>query len=227
MKKPIILLLLLVAGLAACSGSDPETPVVPVIPEPPEPPVPVTTYRVGDLYDKDGVQGIVYLLDDATGTHGMIVSLTEAERPWSIEAVETFANRLDDGKYNCRIIRYLEEWGSKYPAFKWCNDLNAGRFGGWFIPSLFEMDALYRAYNGEGGIGDHTQAVAPCDAAARSRFNQYLTDAGGTPLSEANYWTSSEYGAGFAYPFDFKRGVMDSYSGAKANTCRVRAVRGF
>lgn len=227
MKKYIVCLLLLAAGLAACAGSEHVVPEVPEKPEPPEPPVPETTYRVGDLYDRDGVRGVVYLLTDAAGTHGMIVSLTEAERPWSVETVETFANRLDDGKYNCRVIRYLEEWGSKYPAFKWCNDLNAGRYGGWFIPSLYEMDALYRAFNGEGGISDDTQDVARCDAASRSRFNQYLTDAGGTPLSEADYWTSSEYGAGFAYPYDFRRGDMDSYGGAKANTCRVRAVRGF
>lgn len=46
---------------------------------------------MGELYEKDGVQGIVYLLTDGEGAHGMIVSLSEAERPWSTVEVETFA----------------------------------------------------------------------------------------------------------------------------------------
>ena len=45
----------------------------------------------------------------------MMVSLTESERPWSVETVETGANRLDNGKYNCTLIRNRENWGAKYP----------------------------------------------------------------------------------------------------------------
>lgn len=184
---------------------------------------------MGELYDKDGVQGIVYLLTDGEGAHGMIVSLSEAERPWSTVEVETFANRLDDGKFNCRVIRNIADWGDNYPAFTWCNDLNAGRYGGWFIPSLYEMNALFIAFNGGGGISSAPDGIAPCsiDTQAQARFNKYLTDAGGTPLSGANYWTSTEYGAGFAYPYDFARGDMDSYGGGKSNAYKVRAVRGF
>lgn len=230
MKTNFLLILLLALTLSACSGSDgpAPTPPVPPTPLPPEPPEPGKTYEIGDLYDVDGVQGIVYLLADE-GTHGMILSLAEGERPWSIETVETNANRLDDGKYNCTLIRKREDWGAKYPAFKWCNDLNTGRYGGWFIPSLYEMNNLYVAFNGGGGIGPDAALGGPSatGAQAQARFNAFLTDAGGTPLSLADYWTSSEYGAGFAYPFDFVQGDMDPYGGAKANTYKVRAVRGF
>lgn len=229
MKKHPLFILLLTFALTACSGSDDPGPTPPEPPEPPTPPVPEKTYAIGDLYDRDGVQGIVYLLTDDRGTHGMLVSLTENERPWSVETVETNANLLDDGKYNCAIIRNLPDWAARYPAFKWCNDLNTGRYGGWFIPSLYEMNDLYIAFNGSGGISDETSGISPCatDAQAQARFNKFLSDAGGTPLSLTNYWTSSEYGAGFAYPFDFAQGDMDSYGGAKASTYKVRAVRGF
>ena len=229
MKMNFLSMLLLAGALAACSGSDTtEPPVEPVIPPGPDP-TPEQTYQVGDLYDRDGVQGVVYLLTDDRGTHGMMVSLTESERPWSVETVETGANLLDNGKYNCTLIRNRETWGAKYPAFKWCNDFNAGRYGGWYIPSLYEMNDLYIAFNGGGGISNETSGISPCavDAEAQARFNKYLTDAGGTPLSQADYWTSSEYGAGFAYPYDFVWGGMDGYGGSKANIYKVRAVRGF
>jgi len=43
---------------------------------------------------------------------------------------------------NMNNIKRVADWENKYPAFKWCNDLNTGSVSGWYLPSLEELKEL-------------------------------------------------------------------------------------
>ena len=58
-----------------------ETPA-PTLPEPTAS-IPDGPLRVGDYYNRNGVQGIVCYVE-ANGRHGLVISLDEAMLPWSI-----------------------------------------------------------------------------------------------------------------------------------------------
>jgi hypothetical protein len=62
-----------------------------------------------------------------------------------------------------QVVKSIDGWETKYPAFKWCADLGDG----WYLPSTQE---LYKIY--------YTQTFT----------NPKLT----TPLSPKGYWSSTE-----------------------------------
>ena len=81
----------------------------------------------------------------------------------------------------------------------------AGLGAGWYLPSIDELGKLY--YN-------------------RFETNKALFNGGNTLLSNlANYWSSTEYGATYAYGFYFASGCASGNN--KADTLTVRGVRAF
>lgn len=218
---------------AACSDNDPGPEPPP--PPPPPPPGPVAeTYEIGDHYKNGITEGIVFRVDE-TGEHGMILSLDEAELIWSTENVDlswTFGNfSLTDGSVNLVAIKTLEDWGRKYPAFRWCNAKNILSQTAWYLPALFEMQDVFYAFNGGPiGGGDNPEPDArPLRTPEETQawFNKCLTDAGGAPLTVGDYWTSSEYGSQVAYVYSFTIGDFTPYDNYKEYVHRVRAVRKF
>lgn len=105
----------------------------------PQPEPSVTTYKIGDLYDKDGVKGLVFRVDES-GKSGLIVSLSEPEqmKAWSYDLVPTGATIRSCGEQNTAIIYTQPNWESRYPAFAWCKSLGEG----WYIPSIDELREL-------------------------------------------------------------------------------------
>ena len=105
----------------------------------PQPEPSVTTYKIGDLYNKDGVKGLVFRVDES-GKSGLIVSLSEPEqmKAGSYDLVPTGATIRSCGEQNTAIIYAQPNWKSRYPAFAWCNSLGEG----WYIPSIDELREL-------------------------------------------------------------------------------------
>lgn len=146
-------------------------------------------YEIGDIYDRDGVKGIVvHTTDD--GRHGLIMSLISSYGPhdsyymrnkndkkmWCSRALvgQTIGmTDEDDGMNNMRILEQAIEvnglsWDD-FPAFKLCVEMGDG----WYLPAFKEVEYIVRAMNG----GSLLQ-----DMFALQRFNKALVEAGGTPI---------------------------------------------
>lgn len=143
-------------------------------------------YEVGDLYDYNGLKGVVCQVTD-DGLHGLLVSLDEVMIPWStfrkpeLRTVGT-SDRMD-GRANMETVaRYIAEnnlsWDD-FPAFKWCRELGEG----WYLPAIDEMLTIGHNYNGGTRIRNNRQA--------RIRFNGTLKEAGGERMDRMVYYFSS------------------------------------
>lgn len=168
-----------------------------------------TEYRIGDYYNKNGKEGIVYKVTSG-GLHGKIISLAQSNNPlqWCVDENKV-GNLLDyDGASNMKIIQSIEGWYNKFPAFAWCSDLGEG----WYLPSLYELYNIF--YNDE----------------VRNTLVSYLLEYNPHWYLEkwdGDLWTSTE-GDEFAYQalyisFDDKCGRWTN----KKYTNYVRAVTEF
>lgn len=165
-------------------------------------------YKIGDYYNDGKKEGVVFHVTD-DGMHGKILSMTEldecqwAEKP-DDESIIGAYNKADGAK-NMQVVKSIDGWETKYPAFKWCADLGDG----WYLPSTQE---LYKIY--------YTQTFT----------NQKLT----TPLSPKGYWSSTEQrgvnivGFPTAHRVSMDDGVVlpdEKNSGPAGH--RVRAIAAF
>ena len=152
---------------------------------------------IGQVYDDNGVRGLVISLDES-GMHGVMISLEESSDPrflaWSTirnPAPETGATDKLDGEKNMQAVeRYIAENGlswDNFPAFKWCRDLGEG----WYLPALDELLTLGFRFNGD--------QRSKFDRRARQKFNGILKDNGGKAVDAmANYYSSTWMGDGLA-----------------------------
>lgn len=107
------------------------------------------TYKVGDIYDENGLKGVVISVDD-TGEHGLIMHPQGFSGRWCKNDVERETEAFDenDGAKNMEIIEnYIKETGKSwelFPLFEWCRSLGDG----WYIPANAELKALAMAING-------------------------------------------------------------------------------
>ncbi len=181
-------------------------------------------YAVGDIYDKDGVKGVVATIYD-NGAHGLVMSLEEACLPWSTlhrkKLKATGANNQNDGEANMRAIeKYIADnnlsWND-FPAFKWCRE----RGEGWFLPSLNELWRAGTMYMG----GSRTTP----NRKSRKAYNQNIELAGGQPLSNIMIYHSSTEDKDARYSLYTHMSSEQPYtnSGYKADELFVRAFRRF
>lgn len=146
----------------------------------------VRSYRPGDYYNENGVEGIVCSVTE-DGLHGLVLSLDELFLPWSLlrkeELRQVGADARDDGWKNMEAVaRTIEEQGlswADFPAFEWCRRKGEG----WYLPAIDELLALGHVYNG----GSRMRL----DREARARFNDTLKEHGGRRLDRAIYYLSS------------------------------------
>lgn len=174
------------AGEAQEQAAD-ETEVAPQAEAPrPAPEYVLRRYEVGDLYDRDGVKGVVCIVSDE-GTHGLVISLEQIYLTWSefrkpdLRAVG--AGNRTDGEENMRTVEaYIAANGlswDDFPAFKWCRE----RGEGWYLPSIDELLTIGHNYNGGSRMKNNRQA--------RNKFNDALKDAGGKRMDRMVYYFSS------------------------------------
>lgn len=207
----------LFAGCSKNAETDPDPD-----PTPPAPPTPA--YKVGDLYTKGFVKGIVVSVDE-TGEHGLLVSLNQCEEVWSYDVkTEAMGSLPGSGAYNTFLcVQKLHDWKEYYPAFVEATKDNVGALKNWFLPSMNELAKLYSAYTGhetndtEGGTGSlnsiRSPKTGPETASASSEeqqrkdfFNKCLTDNGGDAMEDKVYWSSSENGPSIVFAFDMGTG---------------------
>lgn len=164
-----------------------ETEAVPQAEAPrPAPEYVLRRYEVGDLYDRDGVKGVVCIVSDE-GTHGLVISLEQIYLTWSEfrkpDLRTVGAENRTDGEENMRTVEaYIAANGlswDDFPAFKWCRE----RGEGWYLPSIDELLTIGHNYNGGSRMKNNRQA--------RNKFNDALKDAGGKRMDRMVYYFSS------------------------------------
>ena len=184
-----------------------------------------TIYGIGDIYDKNGIKGVVIMLTDG-GRHGLIMSLDEACLPWcnlhrKKQKRAMGASDRHDGMMNMLAIeKYIAEnnlsW-SNFPAFEWCR----AKGEGWYLPSINEIWSAGTIFLGGSRVASNRKA--------RKAFNDNIIVAGGTPLSGIMIYHSSTEDKDARYALYSHMNSEPPYinSGYKADDIFVRAFHKF
>ncbi len=160
-------------------------------------------WEVGDYYNADGKEGVVFWVD-GTGRFIKIVHLDHAKLEWckyEERKVVTGAVDRHDGMKNLEIISRIPDWKSKYPAFAWCVEQGDG----WYMPALEEFKGI----------------VALLD-----KVNHTLKQRGGKIMNPGmiSKWLWSSTEAEKNYEVNVFTDSFSVFNGYKSNTNYVRAV---
>ncbi|MBQ3248184.1 MAG: protein kinase [Alistipes sp.] len=200
-----------VCGVVLSGGEDKEEDVV-VTTEAEEVVSEAKRYEIGDYYNENGKQGVVFEVWDG-GRHGKIVSLDETKAAWDSRVTwnetngyrngtRTYADSNSDGKANTDKIMARSDSDCFLP-FKWCR----AKGSSWYLPAV---DELKKIFNNK-SVLDAT-------------LEKY-----GTTLHGIEHWSSTEYV--YNNPEFCACGVvMDyggTYNGNKGYDAYVRAVSAF
>ena len=161
-------------------------------------------YAIGDI-GPSGV-GIVFYVTDG-GLHGLEV----APSLWKGGGSDPIAkwkdtNNSTPGTFTAIGTGYANTTamaGTTHPAAELCRTYTGGGKTDWFLPSRDELDALFNNLVDDG-------------AGNNNGFGGFAYD---------YYWSSSEYGAMYAWYTHFNGGSSDG--NIKGNMLYVRAVRAF
>ena len=169
------------------------------------------TWKVGDYYNVDGKEGVVFWVDE-TGRHGKIVSVDQEELQWCTsdeyaKELTGIATDKSDGMKNLQSIMKISDWRNNYPAFAWCADHGTG----WYLPALDELKELL--------LND----------AVHDKVNRMLEQKGKSRMSSNGvwgwYWSSTEYNSWCAWFVNLYNGYTTS--GNRGSNTYVRAVSAF
>lgn len=188
------------------------------------------TYAVGDLYNQNGVKGIVYKLTDGDGKHGMIVSIDSYKGAWSDQDLAVGCTEKGAGTgaglINCKKVWALPNLTTDYLGFQWVKEKNNNVLDStiWYIPSSYELYDLYVAVCGTDGKKD------------KAIFNKYMID-NSLPVIENELWSSTESNGvplNMAKSIDFTKftqigtdGFVGLSTGKNAAWIYFRAVHSF
>jgi hypothetical protein len=153
------------------------------------------TYKVGDVVPELG--GIVVYID-LTGKHGIVCpDVDQGSFDWGCREKElgVTSDGVFAGKQNTKDI--LNKCSEANTAAKICNDLVLYGFDDWYLPSLYELNLMYKNLYKK-GIGN---------------------------FDNTWYWSSTENSSSYAWLHSFIDGGQ--YNSNKNNKKRVRAVRDF
>lgn len=115
----------------------------------PTPNVESKRYNIGDYYNENGLEGVVFDVWDG-GRHGKIISLDETNAAWdsrvgydknngiSVRGPRTHAVSVNDGKANTDKIMSRSD-RQYFPAFAWCRAMGDD----WYLPARDELQAIY------------------------------------------------------------------------------------
>lgn len=134
-------------------------------------------YQVGDLYQQDGVTGIVCEISE-DGTHGKIIALKDVAMQGRINAIwdqranndnyyQIGASSMTDGEINMQAALANDPTLASLICFRLCADLGEG----WYLPAMDEMLSV---------------------AANKDMLNTALRANEGSALDSGEYWTSTE-----------------------------------
>ena len=102
-------------------------------------------FKLFDLYNIDGIRGIVISTDE-TGKHGLVMSLDKSPKmPWlSDENREDDLEDNDsyDGIANMEAIIKQDPTLELFPVVKWCMDRNPSGVIKWYLPAEKELELV-------------------------------------------------------------------------------------
>lgn len=173
-------------------------------------PISTKSYKVGDYYDDGRKQGVVFDIS-SDGKHGKILSLWESKDVmWSSEKGTTLGVAdAHNGDNNLQVVKNVENWRLKYPAFASCADAGSG----WYLPAIEELKLFV------------------LNERVRDAVNVTLKDKGQKLPKVAwwklmtDYWSSTEKDANEVWTADVSSG--GSVGQDKDNYSRVRPVAKF
>ena len=174
------------------------------------------TYSPGDLYNENGVKGVIFAVkqDFNQITWCYIMSLDEEDLQWSTEYANC-NNYSAIGYYNTYYpFTYYGMDINKYPAFKWCMDHGEG----WFMPSSTELTWMWDAISN--GSRDFLNPMV-------EQYNKILKAYGGEPFVETYYWSSNETSEEFVELVAFMKDSVVCLDPKKDNKYTVRAAYRF
>lgn len=181
-------------------------------------------YEVGDIYDVNGVQGIIFQVDES-GLHGLIFSADQGKCLWgtnaSVHEDVLAAVSVDDGMLNFEAVKALDNDLSEHPAMKWCNDKNVDGITGWYLPAKNELDALRNLFQADKSFLNDRIMGSGFAGAEIIPLN---------PWEDAKLWSSTryenmgEYGWLSAIDFASRSGVSLA---TKGKDLLVRAIHKF
>ncbi len=201
----------LVRNLRAWCGVKPQESK-PIIPQ--SQPAAAKTYKVGDYYNENGMEGVVFDVWDG-GKHGKIVSLDQTKLQWCTyeqddKGIVVGATSETDGKANTDRVMALAD-SAEYPAFVWCR--NKGK--DWYLPAIEELRLLL------------------CNKSVYGTVNKTLESRGAAELFNRSgfgwYWASTEAPNCFVGPCAWYVSMDDgnTYCVLKSSYYYVRAVAQF
>jgi hypothetical protein len=173
-------------------------------------------YHIGDYFNNDTLEGIVFLTYSG-GLDGLMVSLDETQLPWC-EA--NYVNSLTgatnpyDGWRNTNILMANYDL-RHYPAIQWSHQRNTWHLVHqnylittmqWFVPSSSELQYLLQ----------NQEAV-----------NHTLDSLGYPTLEGKTYWSSTELGTRSAAALRTQDSSVIVSESVKDQAFYVRAIRNF
>lgn len=168
-------------------------------------------YKVGDYYNQDGKEGVVFAVSQ-DGRHGKIISLDQERLPWCTEAqfdkgIAVGAKSRTDGKENTDKVMARAD-STEYPAFVWCRSKGED----WYLPTVEEL--LELSYS--------------CKIVNQMLEGRGLQKINRGIFNSAELWSSeeAENGACFAYKMLMSFATADDDT-MKYFACEVRAVAAF
>ena len=163
-------------------------------------------YAPGDLYDVDGVKGVVFYVEEG-GKSGLIMSMDQEYLQWSTEYVwvNCATNR---GDWHTEDM--LKLGADKYPAAKWC----AEHGDGWYMPSSYELNLMWDAVSDGKHVFDYEFVKL---------YNDKLDD----PIREDYYWSSNETTENMAEVVVFIDNSVICLEPYKTSPFYVRAIHKF
>ena len=171
------------------------------------------TYKVGDYYNENGKEGVVFEVDE-TGCHGKIVGMKQVKLPWCTDEenkkyIYTGATDLNDGMKNMQAIMRIPDWRKKYLAFAWCTEQGED----WYLPAIEELKKF------------------TLDDSIHDAVNHTLSQKNGDLLFNKGkfewYWSSSENEKDTFRAWNVRMLYGSTYSLNKGNNYYVRAVSAF
>lgn len=154
-----------------------------------------TTFTIGMSYGG----GVIFYID-STGQHGLIAATDDqgtGVQWWNgfYSTTNAFGKTVGTGSRNTK--RIISSQGSGSYAAELCRQYRGGGFKDWYLPSLKELDQLYKKQNKVGNF------------------------------SATNYWSSTEVKGDNTLAMDEEFGGGFQFNDDKGTSFNVRAIRAF
>ena len=165
---------------------------------------------------------------------GPVASAQNASKQWkNATTAASGADSVINGPQNTADL-VADGNSTVYPAAHFCNDLVIGGFSDWYMPAKNELEVCY--YNLKPNTTSNNTSSGTNTNAVPSRGSNYTAgtpeqtsaadfkDTGAEDFAAANYWSSTERSANYAWDQYFDNGDQN-YGGTKTSSNSVRAIR--